>query len=261
MNVLTTVQNLADARLQQIGRRIKAGHDRADKGGKEWIEGSIEVAVALREGRETMPANISFKDWLAKSQLSFYSHHDRAALINLAGNPELMRTILSETPSKSYERIWSENKGRFTSPRKTTKPTRTRNTTGRRNLFREMKLGEETVARIRGTSLDSAAELDELVMLNRGAAPGELTDIVKQLVDDAAAGKDVSAIAQGERMNRRSTKVSDLRGAWSKRMVATWKMSNQPTRLELVKHQIADLDAEHRRKLADYLTTTEERPS
>jgi hypothetical protein len=36
--------------------------------------------------------------------------------------------------------------------------------------------------------------LDELLLLNRGAAEGELTPIVRQLVEDAAAGKEVSAL-------------------------------------------------------------------
>jgi DNA-binding Lrp family transcriptional regulator len=64
------------------------------------------------------------------------------------------------------------------------------------SLHRAAKLGEETVAKIKGTSLNNAREMDELVVLNRGAAKGELTPIVKRLVEDAAAGKDVSAIAE-----------------------------------------------------------------
>ena len=39
--------------------------------------------------------------------------------------------------------------------------------------------------------------MDELVILNRGAEEGGLTDIVKLLVEDAAAGKNVSAIGLG----------------------------------------------------------------
>jgi hypothetical protein len=61
--------------------------------------------------------------------------------------------------------------------------------------FRAEKLGKETIAKLKGTSLGNARELDELVILNRGAASGELTDIVRQLVEAAAAGKAVSAIA------------------------------------------------------------------
>lgn len=65
----------------------------------------------------------------------------------------------------------------------------------RAEIHRRAKLGDETVERLKGTSLDSAAEMKELIVLNRGAKPGELTDVVKQLVDAAASGRDVSAVA------------------------------------------------------------------
>jgi hypothetical protein len=61
-------------------------------------------------------------------------------------------------------------------------------------IHRETKLGEAVVKKLEGTSLDSARELDELVYLNRGAAPGTLTDIAKQFVEAAAAGRAVSAV-------------------------------------------------------------------
>jgi hypothetical protein len=67
-----------------------------------------------------------------------------------------------------------------------------------------MKLGAENIEKIKGTSLDRADEKDELVMLNRGAAHGELTSEVKQLIDDAVAGKDVSAIAYSATINVKS---------------------------------------------------------
>jgi N6-adenosine-specific RNA methylase IME4 len=69
-------------------------------------------------------------------------------------------------------------------------------------IHRTLELGEAVMARIKNTSLDRADEMDELVILNRGAAPGALTDIVKRLVEDAAAGKDVSAI--------RSTRTGEI---------------------------------------------------
>jgi regulator of replication initiation timing len=61
-------------------------------------------------------------------------------------------------------------------------------------FHRARKLGEDTIAKIKGTSLDNARELDELVILNRGAPEGELTPIVRQLVEAAAAGGAASAI-------------------------------------------------------------------
>jgi P4 family phage/plasmid primase-like protien len=54
-------------------------------------------------------------------------------------------------------------------------------------------LGDELIAKLQGTSLDRLDEYDALVVLNRGAEPGQLTPVVKGLIEDAIAGKDVSA--------------------------------------------------------------------
>ena len=45
-----------------------------------------------------------------------------------------------------------------------------------------MKLGEDTMAKIEGTSLDNAREKNELIRLNRGAPEGGRASEVKQLV-------------------------------------------------------------------------------
>jgi hypothetical protein len=230
-----SVVSLADNKLDYIKRQIIAGHERANKGGAEWVEGSLIVAAALREGRESIPSNITFKDWLKQNNLDFYSHHARAALVNLASNIELARTILTETDSRSYERIWSINRSRFTSARKTRDGTdaqgryrkpRTRNM-NRAMIHRRMKLGDEIIDSIKGTSLDSAPEMDELVMLNRGAPEGELTEIVQDLVARAVSGEDVSAIALTARIAPISTrKRPSLIEAWRKRMVFAWDQAN-----------------------------------
>jgi Protein of unknown function (DUF3102) len=67
-------------------------------------------------------------------------------------------------------------------------------TASRHAIYREMKLGADVMAKIAGTSLDSAREMDELIILDRGAPEGGHTPIVERLVADAAAGKDVSAV-------------------------------------------------------------------
>jgi hypothetical protein len=69
-------------------------------------------------------------------------------------------------------------------------------------IHREMKLGADTIAKLRGTTLDNAREQDELVVLNRGAAQGELTPVVAKLVADATAGKAVSAITTAANMGK-----------------------------------------------------------
>jgi hypothetical protein len=69
---------------------------------------------------------------------------------------------------------------------------RTRSTTYAN--IRRMKLGDDTVDALAGTSLDNAREQDALIFLNRGAPEGEHTPIVKCLIADAEAGKAVSAL-------------------------------------------------------------------
>jgi hypothetical protein len=63
------------------------------------------------------------------------------------------------------------------------------------NIHREMKLGKETFAKIEGTSLGTAREMDALIELNRGGDPDQLTPDAQWLVEDAVAGKNVSAVA------------------------------------------------------------------
>ena len=233
-------------------RQIREGYERATKGGKEWVEGSLQMAEALHKGRERVPANISFRDWLTQNKLEFFSHRDRAALINLADNMELARTILTETDSRSYELIWARNKKRYPvlrSDRKTTKRDPRKGTMGKKRaeIFRELKLGEEALTKIKGTSLDTAEEMDELIMLNRGASAGEYTPVVKQLIEDAAAGKDVSAIAvTAKLMKREPPKLVDH---WRIRMVRSWQQADRAARLEFLKYLMQQVGEIERNEL------------
>jgi hypothetical protein len=68
----------------------------------------------------------------------------------------------------------------------------------RAKIYREMKLGSDVMKKIKGTSLDSAREMDALVFLNRGAEQGGHTEEVERLVADAVAGKRVSAVVWRE---------------------------------------------------------------
>lgn len=229
---------LGHNRLDYIRRLLDEGHKLIVKGGQDWVEGSLQVASALKAAKENWPANIGFSAWLKQEKLDVFSHQDRSALINLASDIELARAILTETDSRSYQRIWAANKKRFTSASKTPRPQRKSGyKKGRVMIFREMKLGTETMQKIKGTSLDSAEEMDELIMLNRGAVPGELTSRVAQLVADAVEGKEVSAIAAGG-----AHKVMALVQAWRKRMVASWLRASKEERLALIKHLTEHLE-------------------
>jgi hypothetical protein len=253
MNVV--VAAIGHNRLDYIKRRIIEGHARTEKSGADWVEGSLQVAAALLEGREIAPADVSFSGWLKQNGLDFYNVQDRAALLNFATDIELARKVLSESNSRSYQTIWAHNKTRFSSTRK---PRTRRKRTDRvpTHLFRTMKLGEEVMKKIKSTSLDSAAEMDELIMLNRGAPAGEQTPIVKQLIERASAGENVSAIATGKNMvgaSRRGVTKTDLLLVWKKRMVAPWQIADQSNRVELLVRLAIELDQDHRNKLIEKL--------
>ena len=69
-----------------------------------------------------MTENIAFSAWLKQNGLNYHNKNDRAALIEMAANSDLMRTVLTESSSRSYQQIWQEHKGRFPHLRKP-KPT------------------------------------------------------------------------------------------------------------------------------------------
>jgi hypothetical protein len=66
----------------------------------------------------------------------------------------------------------------------------------RARLHREMKLGSDTVAKIKGTSLDHADEMDELIKLKRSS---KLAPIAEHMIERAAAGETMSAVAYTKR--------------------------------------------------------------
>ena len=68
-------------------------------------------------------------------------------------------------------------------------------------IYCEEMLGAANFEKIKGTSLDRADEKTALIALNYSAPQGELKPIVKELIDDAAAGGDVSAIEQTVRIS------------------------------------------------------------
>jgi hypothetical protein len=246
-------------KIDYIKQQIAAGYNRANKGGEEWIEGSLIAAAALREGRELIPSNVTFGEWLKQNNLAFYSRHDREALIHLASDLDLMRTVLGESDSRSYQRIWGTNKSRFPSAREThvskgkRKP-RTYNM-NRATIHRTMKLGEAAIAKIKGTSLDRADEIDELIRLNHAMPPGELKPEVQKLIDDAAAGKDVSALAHTATHHHGRPKLAaaSLVAMWKKRMVYAWQHADLNAKTELMDYLVKTFDDEQREDLLSFL--------
>jgi hypothetical protein len=229
--------------LERVKQEIASHHARVLKtmngNAEEWVNASLDLCAALIEARRLKPPRMRQSDWLKQEDLYIYNAADLNALFRLGTNLALARTILTETKSRSYQLIWREVGDRFERPRakpsmpppmpsmppmpsKVPKPPKPPSFT---EIHTAMQLGDEAMAKIRGTSLDTAAEKRELIMLNRGAAPRTLTPIVQQLVDDAAAGKIVSAIASAARLNKRTKTRPSLEAAWKKRMPFAWEQA------------------------------------
>src|SRR5262245_49444168 len=239
-NVAPIVGFIGNGRLMLIKVRIISAHERVLKNDDDWVNASLDLALALREAKALVPSDMTFSGWLTTNQCSFYNKDQQGSLIGMAAQPELMRVVLSEAKVRSYEVIWREHRQRFKPPRKPKekrtyhKRKDTYNKMGSRMTFRALKLGDDVMAKIKGTSLDSAPEMDELITLNRGARLGQLTELVKRLVAEAAAGKDVSAIAESNKLPNGVRVKQTLIPAWRKRMVSIWETANEGDQVSLL---------------------------
>lgn len=102
-----TVINLPEP-LSKIAERIRVAFKKTQHGRQEWIEGTLELAQALFDGRARYQSNQAFAHWLIDEELDYIGPQDRAALISMAGNLPLAKTILQETQRSSWQHIWSE---------------------------------------------------------------------------------------------------------------------------------------------------------
>lgn len=201
-NMVTDTVVVVDMKsLPQIACSIRDGHERAKRGGHDWIEGSIEAAANLYAARVRFDSNSEFGKWLRSTGYASYCNgNDRAALIAMGSDPPVMRAAINATTSRSYRVIYQEFRDRFPKPGKTTVRRRERRepTPGKRTkqsksmslIIRSQTLGLELYDKIKDTCLGERAELEALIELSRISK-----DEVETLIKSAEAGKAVSAIA------------------------------------------------------------------
>ena len=78
------------------------------------MNGSVALATLYAAKREKLPSDFVFGQWLLINSLGKrYNNDDRAALINMGRNPQVMRKVLGETYRRSYQHIWREYQDRF----------------------------------------------------------------------------------------------------------------------------------------------------
>lgn len=156
--------------LERLGRRIDKAFQRTKAGESEWIEGSLELAQALAEGRKQFPADRAFGQWLTDNEHDHVNHQDRAALIGLAVDLDLARKVLTDTTRRSYQLIWNEVQDRFTRTSKPTKPKRHRAAGKKRNRKTPPAVDKDLV---------SAVENDGKTQKQAGQEQGVSEQVVK----------------------------------------------------------------------------------
>src|SRR5262245_17478991 len=106
MNTATVVS----FKLHQCADRIRRAYDRAQKADAEWIEATLELAMALAEARAGCgDDDRAFGHWLVDNDLDHIGRDDRSALINMARDLPLTRKVLQETTRRSWRMIWLED--------------------------------------------------------------------------------------------------------------------------------------------------------
>jgi hypothetical protein len=100
-------------RLPHLAWEIKSALDLAEKGKQDRIKGLVDAAIALREARLLLKADVRFSQWCADNEFGpdVLNAHDRAALIAMADDPERMRSLLTNSERQSaryiYQYEWS----------------------------------------------------------------------------------------------------------------------------------------------------------
>jgi hypothetical protein len=223
--------------LADLAVRIKAEHEAAASAMQRSVEHAINVGELLIQAKALLKHG-QWLPWLEEHcamperTAQFYMRVARHRKIVEA---EGKYARLADLTLEGVQKLLAAPLDDGESEKKARKPPNYK----RAKIFREMKLGSETLEKIKGTSLDNSRELDELIVLNRGAEEGGLTPTVQKLVKDAAAGKEVSALAHGRINSRRANPL-----------IKAWKIATQEERLKF-REFIADWLVENDRDAAE----------
>lgn len=99
------VIDLRTARFRAAFDKIHIGRAQAEKGRAVWIDGTLELATEMTNGR-TEPNHQEFSRWLERHQLQKISKDDRTALLWMGKDLEAARAALEQTNSWSWLEIY-----------------------------------------------------------------------------------------------------------------------------------------------------------
>jgi crossover junction endodeoxyribonuclease RuvC len=161
-------------RLETLAERIRAACQAAQKAWSNALGHALDAGDALNEAQRHVL--IGWKPWLEENHICVSTAQLYQQLARHRAELEAEMARVPGLGLRMGRKLIAKPKSQTPS------------------INRVMKLGEGIVAKIKGTSLDSAKEMDELIVLDRGAPKGGHTPEVEQLVAAAAGGKPVSAI-------------------------------------------------------------------
>jgi hypothetical protein len=92
--------------LDVLAVRYRAAFDKTKAGRAQWIEGTLELAVTVRDSRIDFPDHRAFSQWLERNGLQTISKDNRTALLWMANDQEAVRKLLEQTSLLSWDTIY-----------------------------------------------------------------------------------------------------------------------------------------------------------
>ena len=230
----------SEINLEELAERISEGHRAIKQMFKQASCNALHIALdvgqALIQAQSGVPAG-KWEGWL-KGRCPRRSAY---LYMQVARHKAEIEAALAETPTLSLRaahRLIAKPKPKISAAGD--QPAREPRNLTRAMRHRRMKLGDGVADSLKGTSLESVHEQDQLIMLNRGAARGELTPIVKRLIADAIAGKAVSAVTESNRLNvtGRIKHLPTLLEFWRKNAIAVWQRANKDEQGKFIEYLI-----------------------
>jgi hypothetical protein len=201
----TTTTTSITCTESHLVEQIEAEHSQVERHFRTGAAHAIRAGELLLEAKQLHVRRGKWEKWLADNVT--FSARTARAYMQLAKLPAEKRNAVALLPVRE---VLSAIRAPHSPTENTSVDTRGHGAcrSPRQQIYHSMKLTDALMAAIKGTSLDTPAVIDELIILNRGAPKGGLTEIVKRLVEEAASGKDVSALAESRGQSAQSARKS-----------------------------------------------------
>jgi hypothetical protein len=119
VDLLAERYRAASDKIDEGQRLIKAGRVQSQDGRALWIEGTLDLAVIVREKRIDLPDHHAFGRWLQQQGLRYLSNSEMTALHGFGRDLVVARKMLEESTAISWRGVWEKTPKR---PRNDTPP-------------------------------------------------------------------------------------------------------------------------------------------